>query len=68
MCFLFKSHDKLDDEEQQEDYLQQPLQPLMDNLESQTYEVFEKDVPKYNYYELALEKALLDFKSHGKFF
>lgn len=26
-----------------EDYLQSPLQPLMDNLESQTYEVFEKD-------------------------
>jgi len=26
-----------------EDYLQSPLQPLMDNLESGTYEVFEKD-------------------------
>ena len=24
------------------DYLQAPLQPLMDNLESQTYETFEK--------------------------
>jgi len=30
-----------------EDYLQTPLQPLMDNLESQTYEVFEKDPVKY---------------------
>ncbi len=26
-----------------EDFLQSPLQPLMDNLESGTYEVFEKD-------------------------
>ncbi|EMP30591.1 Protein arginine N-methyltransferase 5 [Chelonia mydas] len=31
-----------------EDYLQSPLQPLMDNLESQTYEVFEKDPIKYS--------------------
>lgn len=29
-----------------EDYLQAPLQPLMDNLESSTYEVFEKDPVK----------------------
>ncbi len=27
-------------------YLQTPLQPLMDNLESQTYEVFEQDPVK----------------------
>ncbi|MCI34887.1 protein arginine N-methyltransferase 1.5-like, partial [Trifolium medium] len=25
------------------DYLQSPLQPLMDNLEARTYETFEKD-------------------------
>ena len=30
-----------------EDFLQSPLQPLMDNLESGTYEVFEKDPVKY---------------------
>nr|ACG44493.1 hypothetical protein [Zea mays] len=29
------------------DFLQSPLQPLMDNLEAQTYETFEKDVVKY---------------------
>lgn len=43
-----------------EDYLQCPLQPLMDNLESQTYEVFEKDPVKYNEYQRAIYTALLD--------
>uniref|UniRef100_A0A7N6F9V1 Protein arginine N-methyltransferase 5 n=1 Tax=Anabas testudineus TaxID=64144 RepID=A0A7N6F9V1_ANATE len=43
-----------------EDYLQSPLQPLMDNLESQTYEVFEKDPVKYSQYQLAVYKCLLD--------
>ena len=42
------------------DYLQVPLQPLMDNLESQTYEVFEQDPVKYAKYELAVYHALLD--------
>ena len=28
-----------------------PAQPLMDNLESQTYEVFEKDPIKYSQYQ-----------------
>lgn len=28
------------------------VQPLMDNLESQTYEVFEKDPVKYSQYQL----------------
>jgi type II protein arginine methyltransferase len=42
------------------DYLQSPLQPLMDNLESQTYEAFEKDPVKYKQYELAITAALLD--------
>ncbi|CAM9392438.1 unnamed protein product, partial [Scytosiphon promiscuus] len=40
------------------DYLQAPLQPLMDNLESQTYEAFEKDPVKYKQYESAIVKAL----------
>ncbi|KAG6610513.1 Protein arginine N-methyltransferase [Phytophthora cinnamomi] len=40
------------------DYLQAPLQPLMDNLESQTYETFEQDAFKYNQYERAITKAL----------
>ncbi|KAI8899639.1 PRMT5 arginine-N-methyltransferase-domain-containing protein [Globomyces pollinis-pini] len=42
------------------DYLQTPLQPLMDNLESATYEVFEKDPVKYNLYETAIYRALID--------
>eukprot|EP00163_Fabomonas_tropica_P020056 TRINITY_DN3524_c0_g1_i1.p1 TRINITY_DN3524_c0_g1~~TRINITY_DN3524_c0_g1_i1.p1 ORF type:complete len:618 (+),score=110.21 TRINITY_DN3524_c0_g1_i1:228-2081(+) len=42
------------------DYLQTPLQPLADNLESQTYETFEKDPVKYARYEEAVYKALLD--------
>ncbi|DAZ97411.1 TPA: hypothetical protein N0F65_011295 [Lagenidium giganteum] len=40
------------------DYLQAPLQPLMDNLESQTYETFEQDAFKYQQYEKAVAKAL----------
>ncbi|XP_069112607.1 protein arginine N-methyltransferase 5-like [Argopecten irradians] len=43
-----------------EDYLQCPLQPLMDNLESQTYEIFEKDPVKYSQYQKAIYCALLD--------
>ncbi len=34
-----------------EDRLQVPLQPLADNLESRTYEIFEKDPIKYVQYE-----------------
>jgi protein arginine N-methyltransferase 5 len=41
------------------DVLQAPLQPLQDNLESQTYETFERDPVKYNQYEEAVRKALL---------
>lgn len=33
------------------DYLQAPLQPLMDDLGSLTYEVFERDPVKYRQYE-----------------
>ena len=43
-----------------EDCLQNPLQPLMDNLESQVYEVFEKDPVKYQQYQKAIAQALLD--------
>ncbi|KAK9834250.1 hypothetical protein WJX81_000077 [Elliptochloris bilobata] len=42
------------------DYLQAPLQPLQDNLESQTYETFEKDSTKYSQYQAAVHAALLD--------
>jgi protein arginine N-methyltransferase 5 len=42
------------------DVLQFPLQPLMDNLESCTYETFEKDPIKYSQYEKAIGKALVN--------
>eukprot|EP00741_Cyanophora_paradoxa_P021378 tig00021350_g20637.t1 len=47
------------------DYLQAPLQPLQDNLESQTYETFEKDPIKYVRYEQAVEAALRDRAAPG---
>lgn len=40
------------------DYLQDPLQPYADNLESLTYEIFENDEIKYDEYQGALEDAL----------
>ena len=43
-----------------------PLQPLMDNLESATYEVFEMDPIKYREYERAIHQALSDFPSAQK--
>ncbi|KAF5279735.1 hypothetical protein FQA39_LY05425 [Lamprigera yunnana] len=43
-----------------EDYLQNPLQPLTENLESMIYEVFEKDQVKYIEYQKAIQKALGD--------
>lgn len=48
------------------DYLQDPLQPLMDNLESATYEVFERDPVKYQQYEDAIHKAILDLAPKKK--
>lgn len=49
-----------------QDYLQAPLQPLTDNLESVTYEVFEKDPVKYDWYERAIAYALTDWIRQGK--
>lgn len=49
-----------------QDYLQAPLQPLADNLESVTYEVFEKDPVKYDWYERAVAQALLDWSKQNK--
>ncbi|KAK1224056.1 hypothetical protein PQX77_008386 [Marasmius sp. AFHP31] len=43
-----------------QDFLQAPLQPLMDNLHSITYETFEQDPVKYRNYEEAVYAALLD--------
>lgn len=49
-----------------QDYLQAPLQPLTDNLESVTYEVFEKDPIKYDWYEEAITQALVDWRQEQK--
>ncbi|EED23287.1 protein methyltransferase RmtC [Talaromyces stipitatus ATCC 10500] len=49
-----------------QDYLQAPLQPLTVNLESITYEVFEKDPIKYAWYERAVAKALSDWMEQKK--
>ncbi|KAF9886388.1 hypothetical protein FE257_011533 [Aspergillus nanangensis] len=49
-----------------QDYLQAPLQPLTVNLESITYEVFEKDPIKYEWYERAIAKALSDWAEQKK--
>ncbi|KAJ5697690.1 hypothetical protein N7488_011374 [Penicillium malachiteum] len=49
-----------------QDYLQAPLQPLTVNLESITYEVFEKDPIKYEWYEKAITKALRDWAEQKK--
>jgi protein arginine N-methyltransferase 5 len=69
--YLFANHDKLDREEMVEvnyrNYIQSPLQPLADNLESATYATFENDVIKYEIYEHALEKAMIDWKKYGYF-
>ncbi|KAJ3485793.1 hypothetical protein NLJ89_g11868 [Agrocybe chaxingu] len=43
-----------------QDYLQAPLQPLMDNLPSITYQTFEQDPVKYALYEEAMYRAFLD--------
>lgn len=45
-----------------EDRLQIPLQPLADNLESRTYEIFEKDPIKYVQYE-NVNEIIADRKS-----
>ncbi|CCM04304.1 uncharacterized protein FIBRA_06475 [Fibroporia radiculosa] len=42
------------------DFLQAPLQPLMDNLPSVTYQTFEQDPVKYRQYEEAVYLSLLD--------
>ncbi|KAI1327653.1 PRMT5 arginine-N-methyltransferase-domain-containing protein [Xylariaceae sp. FL0255] len=45
-----------------QDWLQSPLQPLSDNLESVTYEVFESDPVKYDQYKEAIKDAIIGFK------
>lgn len=47
------------------DCLQQPLQPLKDHLENQTYDTFEKDPVKYTEYGRAIRMALEDRASRS---
>ncbi|KAF7312309.1 Protein arginine N-methyltransferase [Mycena indigotica] len=49
-----------------QDYLQAPLQPLMDNLQSVTYQTFEQDPVKYHNYEEAIYHAVLDWPGDHK--
>lgn len=49
-----------DPDPQYRDLLQAPLQPLADDLESGTYETFERDRIKYQLYEEAIELVLRD--------
>lgn len=48
------------------DTLQAPLQPLADNLDAPTYELFETDPVKYVQYEEAVFKCLQDKVASGK--
>lgn len=48
-----------------EDYLQHPLQPLADNLDTHTYNVFEKDPVKYDQYQKAIAQALIDLQKES---
>ncbi|KAM8718289.1 hypothetical protein ACLKA7_000990 [Drosophila subpalustris] len=43
-----------------ENLLEIPLQPLFHNLDTYTYEIFEKDPVKYKLYQYAIQQALLD--------
>lgn len=44
-----------------EDFLQNPLQPLTEHLETNIYEIFEKDDVKYDSYQRAVYKAVEHF-------
>lgn len=49
-----------------EDTLQYPLQPLYDNLDTETYETFEEDPAKYILYQRAIEAALTDLVAESE--
>lgn len=62
LSYFFRNLPEPSDRESHEieyrDYLQHPLQPLQDNLESSTYEVFEFDKMKYVQYEEAVYRCV----------
>lgn len=43
-----------------EDQLRIPLQPMYDDLDMSTYEIFERDPAKYSLYQQAIEQAVID--------
>lgn len=49
-----------------QDFLQAPLQPLMDNLQSATYQTFEQDPVKYANYEEAMFRAFKDWPEEAE--
>jgi type II protein arginine methyltransferase len=49
-----------------EDYLQPPMQPLSENLDSRLYEGIERDPIKYEWYERAITHALTDWEEKKK--
>lgn len=66
--YLQKMHKDIEPDymEGYDDLLEIPLQPLYDNLDSYTYEMFEKDPVKYMQYQRAIEGALKDKISADK--
>lgn len=50
------------------DQLKNPLQPLRDDLEIKTYDVFEEDPIKYKLYNDAIYEALIDIVENYTFF
>ncbi|KAF3325605.1 protein arginine N-methyltransferase 5 [Carex littledalei] len=61
VAFLYQKLDPIPEQERfEQNYNCVYVQPLMDNLEAQTYETFEKDTVKYSQYQRAVSKALLD--------
>lgn len=48
-----------------EDQLQNPLQPLTEHLETNVYEIFEKDQVKYDTYQNAIYKAVESFSKES---
>lgn len=58
--YLFSRYSKPDPMIGFDDLLEIPLQPLYDNLDSYTYEIFERDPVKYHLYQEAIELALID--------
>lgn len=58
--YLFSKYARPDPMIGFDDLLEIPLQPLYDNLDSYTYEIFERDPVKYHLYQEAIELALID--------